>query len=108
MQAERIEKIVLTKSHKKNTGGDYWYSRPGSIRYTISEIYEMLRNGTEIEFHNGKEDLELLTALAFAEKGVTSNTKIDFSKQGEVKLLSRIIKAGGFIEYINSLQKETK
>lgn len=101
------EKITLTRTHEKAHGGQYWYTKPGSVRFTQSDIFNAIKVGAEIEFNNGHEELELLGALEFSEKGVTSNTKIDFFKQGDTALLDRVIRAGGFCEYVLKLEFES-
>ncbi len=100
----QAEKLVLTMAQKKKSGGDYWYSKPGAVRFTQHEILINLRRGVEIEFQNGDEYKELLGVLSLAEKGVSSNSPIDFARKGDTALLNRIIREGGFIEYIEKLE----
>lgn len=102
----QASKLVLTMAQKKKQGGDYWYTKPGAIRYTQSDILAALKTGIEIEFQGGCEEKELLGVLSLVEKGVTSNTPIDFSKKGDTALLNRIIRAGGFCEYLDKLEGE--
>jgi hypothetical protein len=109
MQSEGIvSKVKLFKSHKKTHGGDYWYTKPGSIRYTLAEIYQCFKNGIEFEFLNGVEEVELLAILAIGDKGGVSGEKIDKSKQGDKELMKRIILAGGFCAYIENLEGKIK
>jgi hypothetical protein len=102
MQAEKIV-LTMAKKHPKD-GGNYWYSKPGAIRFTQHDILAQMRAGIEFEFNKGNEDKELLGVLALAEKGVSSNAAIDFTRKGDTALLNRIIRAGGFMEYIEKLE----
>lgn len=103
MQAPNL--IKLKKSLSKSSGGSYWYTVPGGIRKTQLDLLAMMKEGTDLEFTNGEAEIEFLCLLSLAEKGVTSTQYLNRDKQGDTELLNRIIRAGGFCNYITELEK---
>lgn len=93
-------KIKLKLKAQSSNGGKFFRTVPGSIQVTRSEIYNLVRE-REVEFvarreDEAIEDHELLLCLKHVE-----------TKTGEVNFLNRIIRGGGFIDYINSLEAKS-
>lgn len=104
MQTPKL--IKLKKSNSKVRGGSYWYTVPGGIRKTQIDLLTMMKEGADLEFTNGVAETEFLCLLSLAEKGVTSTQYLDRDKQGDTELLNRIIRAGGFCNYITELENQ--
>lgn len=86
------------------------YSKSGSFLYIalikngvtvpMYKCHEMLRNGAEIKFTEGERDKTTVTLrhmLLSLEKN---------SDKGDTKLLNRIIRNGGYFNYIKELENE--
>lgn len=97
--------LVLTRPpHQHISGGHYWYSKPGCVRYSHSDMLKVIKGGDDIKFENGPEEFELLGILSMLEKGASANQTLDRLKDGDKQLLYRIIRAGGFVRYIRGLE----
>lgn len=94
--------IVLRKG--RNADGGYWYTRPGGIRYTQADQIQAMREGNDLEFENSPAEKELLGLCAALEKQSIPGEKINFNSLGDTKLLTKIIRMGGFCSYINNLE----
>lgn len=81
------------KKRTSQNGGHYWTQMPGCFRVTLPEITEMVREG-DVEFEGGSEVETLFACLRSAEPA-----------NGDVKLLGRIIRAGGLIAYAKDLEE---
>lgn len=105
-----LTEIIQLRSGKKShlhasrRGGEFWYAYPGSARYNQEKMRQVLREGIELEFHGGRPECEFLGLLSAEEKGSISNEPIDRNRQGDKALLYRIIRAGGFCNYIEHLE----
>lgn len=76
-------------------GGPYFYDRAKGCRTTYSHLYERMHNGENLLFEETPPVELFLGLLKTAEK-----------KEGNVQLLNRIIRAGGFVQYINQLERK--
>lgn len=88
--------LYLKKSNKKLHGGQYFYSAPGGVRYNYREMIEEIKAG-EVILMRCFPELEYLSLLKTTEKDNPCK---------DVQLLNRIIRGGGFVEYINKLEKK--
>lgn len=96
-------KTITITCTKKKFRSNYFYSKQGSITRSIPEIYELIRSGTDIKFENLDEDALYLSLLHYIENGSTKD-KINFHKKGDKDLLTRVIRHGGFTQYIKELE----
>lgn len=101
----RPPEITLTKSSKKVNGGAYWYTKPGSVRFTQMDMVKEIQKGTQIIFNGGQEHEQLFALISLLEKESSGSVRLNFNKQGDTALLNRIIRAGGFCEYIDTLNQ---
>jgi hypothetical protein len=85
--------IILQQRGARTSGGTYFQIMPGGIHVTRKEIYDLLREH-EIEFR-GKEMNEADELLR--------TVKVIEPLEGNVQLLNRIIRFGGFMRYIDAL-----
>jgi hypothetical protein len=85
-------RIVKNKNSHKGSGVNY-HKTPGSMAMSRMEIYDALRFEDGIEFVNCTEHDEIFLSLWHAD-----------SHAGDTSMLYRIIRGGGFCEYIRRLQ----
>jgi hypothetical protein len=69
------------------------------------EIYKIIREGTDINFIGCDPYEQYLTALHGIQVNHNNHKPYDWNMQGDINLNNRIIRAGGFINYIEQLEK---
>ena len=98
--------ITLTKSTNTYGGGSYFRTVPGSNFYNHRDIYDAIRIGEDTEFFNCNEFRALVSIIRSVEmnnEGKTGRT-INRHIKGDTDLMNRIIRGGGFCEYIEELE----
>lgn len=85
-----------SKSGTKRRGG-FFYSVPGSIYYKKQNIPALLKK-EDVELQNCEPSQEWLSILKLQE---TDKDKWE----SDVARLNRVIREGGFVNYINKLEK---
>lgn len=95
--------LKLYKSNKTQ-GGSYFRSMPGSNYYNHGDVYDAIRKGKDVQFSGCNEGKELICVIRSREQGTLEDRKIKREIQGDTVLLNRIIRNGGYIEYITKLE----
>jgi hypothetical protein len=91
-QIKKEIKVIEVKMRLSN-GGKYFYGK-GVGHLNRQQMYEVVRNGDILRFVGADEGQELLSIL----KGMEDRLGAD------INLLTRIIKNGGFREYVEKLE----
>lgn len=99
--------ILLKKTGYKISGGEYFYTVPKSIHYTMKNIYEHLKYHGEISFVDNMDYKHLFDVLYSQEvpRHGGKREAIDRDIKGDTGLMNRIIRNGGLLAYALTLEK---
>lgn len=99
------EVIILKKKKKCKGGGSYFYGQnKRCYHHSLTDVYELIRDGHEVELQQCDESLQLLNSLHSVETGHSNHEKMDRTVRGDTKFLNRIIQNGGLTEYAKQLE----
>lgn len=85
--------------------GNYYSRQTGFV--TLAEIYDLVRDGDDVTIICNDEDKKFLSMIHMRETGYKNHTPRNSKfRDGDSRLLSRILRAGGMIEYIKKLEGE--
>lgn len=111
-----MDTLFLRQSGKKKnySGGAYYYavetSGESGVFYSHAMIGGAIQSGRNVEFKNIDQDEQdkLFIAIIHSKETASNNDlfRVDRFKPGNVKLLNRIIKHGGAVEYAKHLEKQ--
>lgn len=88
--------IELKGRINSSTGGRYFRTAKGGYYVSRSDIIDLIKEG-DVVFHRGKgEERELLECL----RNIETNT------DGNIAMMNRILRNGGFVEYIKKLESK--
>lgn len=87
----------------KKTKNRNFYTVPRSMHMTVPEIIEHYRSG-EVTLLSCDEYKELLAMLEHKQLNKDSRNGFNKTIQGDTKLLSRILRNGGLINYTEKLE----
>lgn len=93
-------KRTLKKESTKRTGGPRYYAQNYGL-VNLKNISVLMRKGDDL-IMGDEEPVILMSLLKMAE--FNFNMKIDQGITGDVQMMNRIIRAGGFVEYIKRLE----
>lgn len=95
---------MLIRQKNKSYGGPSYYTVPGGLHVNMHDMWFMIRDGEDLIFDKCNQDERLIAMLRQAELNFPPKGNNIPDLKGDVDFLNRIIRGGGFIEYIRKLE----
>ena len=89
------------KEYNSSSGGLHYYSKNFNHRVDFPFIHNEIKKGVDLEVENFDEYKLLMNVLKLAQ---TDFKRRNLFLSGDTQLMNRIIRGGGLIKYIKSLE----